>query len=139
MYCQHDPRSQLTFIASSLVENLGLEPFDTASFKLDTLVDDKNTSANLVKFNIQSIDTEELFGVVTAAVILLWIDNVETLPHKQDLSNLQHFDVVQLFALDNCDTEDVVIGNDNAFLMCTMEERMGESRDEPHAIFTHLG
>ena len=32
VYCQHDGGSQLTFIASSLVEDLGLEPFDTASF-----------------------------------------------------------------------------------------------------------
>ena len=69
MYCQHDPGSQLTFIASSLAEDLGLEPFDT--FRLDTPVGDKNTSANLVKFNIQCIDTEELFGDVTAAVIPL--------------------------------------------------------------------
>ena len=139
VYCQHDPGSQLTFIASSLVEDLGLEPFDTASFKLDTLVGDKNTSANLVKFNIQSIDTEELFGDVTAAVIPPWVDDVETLPHKQDLSNLQHFDGVKLVTLDNCDTVDIIIGNDNAFLMCTKEERMEESRDEPHAIFTPLG
>ena len=117
VYCQHDPGSQLTFIASSLVEDLGLEPFDTASFKLDTLVGDKNTLANLVKFNIQSIDTEELFGDVTAAVISPWVDDVETLPHKQDLSNLQHFDGVKLVTLDNCDNVDIIIGNDNAFLM----------------------
>ena len=86
VYCQHDPWSQLTFIASSLVEDLGLEPFDTSSFKLDTLVGDRNTSANLVKFNIQSIGIEELFGYVTAAVIPPWIDDVETLPHKQDFA-----------------------------------------------------
>ena len=52
---------------------------------------------------------------------------------------MQHFDGVKLVALDNCDTVDIIIGNDNAFLMCTMEERMGESRDEPHAMFTPLG
>ena len=34
---------------------------------------------------------------------------------------------------------DIIIGNDNAFLMCAMEERMGESRDESHAIFIPLG
>ena len=122
-----------------MVEDLGLEPFDTASLKLDTLFGDKNTSANLVKFNIQSIDIEELFGDVTAVVIPHWVDDVKTLPHKQDLSNLQHFDDVKLFTLDNFDTVGIIIGNDNAFLMCTMEERMGESRDEPHAIFILLG
>ena len=136
VYCQHISGSQLTFIASSLVEDLGLEPFNTGSFKLDTLVGDKNTSTNLVKFNIQSIDTEMLFGDVTAAVIRPWIDEVETLPHKHDLSNLQHFDGVKLLTLDNCDTVDIIIGNNNTFSMCTMEERMGQSRGEPHAIFT---
>ena len=78
MYCQHDPGSQLTFIASSLVEDLGPEPFDTAFFKLDTLVGEKITSANLVKFNTHSIDTEELFSDVTAAVIPPCVDDVET-------------------------------------------------------------
>ena len=69
VYCQHDLRSQLTFIASSLAGYLLLEPFDTACLKLDTLVGNKNNSANLVKFNIQSIVTKELFGDVAAAVI----------------------------------------------------------------------
>ena len=136
MYCQHDPGSQLTFIASSLVEDLGPVPFDTASFKLDTLVGDKNTSANLVKFSTHSIDTEELFSDVTVAVVRPCVDDVETLTHEQDLSNLQDFDCTKLFALDNCGIMDIVIGNDNAFLMCAMKERMKQSRDEPHAIFT---
>ena len=71
VYCQHNPGTQVTFIASSLVEDLGLKPFDIASFKLDALVGDKNTSANLVKSNIQSIEAEELFGDVTATIIPL--------------------------------------------------------------------
>ena len=87
-----------------MVEDLGLEPFDIASFKFDTLVGDKYTSANLVKFNIQSIQAEELFCDVSAAVSSLWIDCVKALPHKQDLSNLQHFDGVKLFTLDGFNT-----------------------------------
>ena len=83
-----------------------------------------------------SLVTEELFGDVAAAVIPPWIDDVETSLYRQDLSNLQHFDGVELVTLDNCDTVDIIIGNDNALLMCKMEERVGESRDEPHAIFT---
>ena len=51
---------------------------------------------------------------------------------------MQHFDGLKLFTLDNCDTVDIIIGNDNAFLMCAMEERMEEGRDEPHAVFTLL-
>ena len=49
---------------------------------------------------------------------------------------MQHFDGVKLVTLDNCDTVDIIIGNDHAFLMCTMEQRMGESRGEPRAIIT---
>ena len=71
---------------------------------------------------------------MTAAVIPPWVDDVETLPHKQDLSNLQHFDGVKLVTLDNCDTVDIIIGNDNAFLMCAKEERMRESRGSPVAL-----
>ena len=117
VYCQHDSGSLLTLITSSLVEDLRLEPFDTASFKLDTLFGDKNTSDNFVKFNIQSIDTEEWFGDVTAVVIPPWVNDVETLTHKRNLSNLQHFDGVKLFTLNDCDTVDTIIGNDNTFLM----------------------
>ena len=43
---------------------------------------------------------------------------------------MHHFDGVKLFTLDNCNTVDIIIGNDNAFSMCAMEERMGESKDE---------
>ena len=119
-----------------MVEDLGLDPFDIGSFKLNTFVREKNTFANLVKFNVQSIKTKELFCEVTAAVISPWIDDVETLPHKQDSSNLQHFDGVKLFTLNSCNTVDSITGNDNAFLMYAMEERMGGSRDKPPAIFT---
>ena len=121
VYCQHDPGSQLTVIASSLVEDLRLEPF-----KLDTLVGDKNTSTNLVKLIVQSVKTKELFCDVTAAVISPWVDDAETLPHKQDLSNSQHFEGVKLFTLDNGNTADIIIGNDNAFSMNAMEELLGE-------------
>ena len=90
-----------------MVEDLGLEPFDTStSFRLHTLVGNKNSSANVVKFNVQSLETEELFCDVIAVVNPPWVDDVETLPHKQDLTNLQHLDNVKLFTLDDCITVD---------------------------------
>ena len=95
VFCQHNLGYQLTFIASNLIENLGLEPFDIASFKLDTFDGDKHTFANLVKFKAHSLETEELFCGVTAAVVPPWVDDVEALAHKQDLSNFQHFDSVK--------------------------------------------
>ena len=84
VYCQDNSGSQLTIIASSLVEDLGLEPFDISSLKLDTFVGDKDTFANLVKLNVHSRDNEKLFCDVSSAISPFWIDDVETLLHKQD-------------------------------------------------------
>ena len=44
-----------------------------------------------------------------------------------------------MVAVDGRDVADVIIGNDNAFLMTVIEEKRGESRDEPHAIYIFLG
>ena len=34
---------------------------------------------------------------------------------------------------------DIIAGNDNAFLMCAMEEYMEENRDKPCGTFNHMG
>ena len=75
----------------------------------------------------------ELSNVVTNSA---WQDDVETLPHRQDLNSFLHFEDVEL--PDN-DTVDLLIGNDNAFLMTVLEERVGVSRCEPRAVLTPLG
>ena len=64
---------------------------------------------------VQSIETEELFCDVTVAVVLPSVDDVETLPYNYNWSNLQHFDGAKRFTLDNCNTLEIIIGNDNAF------------------------
>ena len=51
VYCQHDPGSQLTFVSSNLAKQLSWEPFDYPTFKLDTLIGNKTTCADLVKVN----------------------------------------------------------------------------------------
>ena len=61
IYCQHDPGSQLTFVSSNLVSELDLDPFDNVSFEMNTMIGKKNNTADLVKFNIQSLETDELF------------------------------------------------------------------------------
>ena len=46
---------------------------------------------------------------------------------------------VELFELPENKTVDLLIGNDNAFLMTVLEERVGASRSDPYAILTSLG
>ena len=139
VYCQHDPGSQLTFVSSTLVQDLGIVPFDRTSFKLDTLIGAKDSFADVITFALQSLDTNEMFCDITAVVHEPWSDDAEGLPHRQLLNELKHFEDVDVFAIDGCDVVDVIIGNDNAFLMTVIEEKRGESRDEPHAIYTPLG
>ena len=68
-----------------------------------------------------------------------WRDDMNTLPHRQDMSTFVHFKDVELFELPENKTVDLLIGNDNAFLMTMLEERVGASRSDPHAILTPLG
>ena len=64
---------------------------------------------------------------------------MNTFPHRQDMSTFAHFKDVELFALPENKTVDLMIGNDNAFLMTVLKERVGASRNDPHAISTPLG
>ena len=45
---------------------------------------------------------------------------------------------MELFELPENKTVDLLIGNDNVFLMTVLEERVGASRSDPHAILTPL-
>ena len=78
----------------------------------------------------------ELSNIVTNTA---WQDDVETLPHRQDLNSFSHFQDVELCELPDNDRVDLLIGNDNAFLMTVLEERVGVSHCEPHAVLTPLG
>ena len=78
-----------------------LEPFDNTTFKLDTLIGNKTTCADLVKVTIQSLDTDELFCEVNAVVHPLWVDDAGSLPHMQNFKSLKHFDGVEIFSLEN--------------------------------------
>ena len=115
-----------------LVQDLGIVPFDRTSFKLDTLIGAKDSFANVNTFALQFLDTNEMFCDVTAVVHELWSGDVEGLPHRQLLNELKHFQNVDVFTI-RCD---IIISNDDAFLMTVIDEKRGESRDEPHAIYT---
>ena len=140
VYFQHDLGSQLTFISSDLATELGLNSacfnLDSACFKLDTLIGTEIRSADLVKFSVQSLESNALFCDLTGVVHAPWSDDDEGLPHRQVLNGLKHCEDVNIFGIDNCTSVDVIIGNDNARLMQVVEERKGDIPEEPHAVHT---
>ena len=139
VYVQHDPGSQVTLVSNKLVQDLGLTAFDNVSFEMQTMTSCKATMADLVKFNVQSLHTGEIFGNVVSVVNEPWSDDENTLPHKQDLSVYEHFNDIEIVCLDNCHSVDVLLGNDNAHLMYAKQERMGKSQTDPHALLSPLG
>ena len=136
VYCQQDGGSQLTFVSNKLVQELNLIPDDQASFCIVTLNSENLTQTNLVKFDLQSLFSNEMFELSNVVTNSSWQDDVETLPHRQDLNLFSHFEDVELFELPDNETVDLFIGNDNVFLMTVLEERVGVSRCKPHAILT---
>ena len=105
---------------------------------MDTIIGKKSNTADLIKFTIQSLYTNEVFFNITSVVNEPWCDDVNTLPHMLQLSQFKHFDDVEIVFLDNCDAVEVVIGNDNAYLTYANQERVRDSLTDPHAIPTPL-
>ena len=138
VYCQQDGGSQLTFVSNKLVQELNLIPYDQASFRIVTLNGETLTHTNLVKFDLQSLFSNEMFELSNVVTNSAWQDDVETLPHRQDLNLFSYFEDVELYELPDNDTVDLLIENDNAFLMTVLEERVEVSRCEPHVILTPL-
>ena len=95
--------------------------------------------SDLVRFNLQSLFSDETFALNNVVTHSPWRDNMNTLPHRQDMSTFAHFKDVELFELPENKTVDLLIGNDNAFLTTVLEERVGASRSDPHAILPPLG
>ena len=139
VYVQHDPGSQVTLVSNKLVQDLGLTVFDNVSFKMQTMTSCKAITADLVKLNVESLHTGEIFCNVVSVVSEPWSDDENTLPHKQDLSVYEHFNDIDIICLDNCHSVDVLLGNDNAYLMYAKQERKGKSQTEPHALLSPLG
>ena len=139
VYCQQDGGSQLTFVSNKLVQELDLIPYNQASLRIVTLNGETLSHTNLFKFDLQSLFSNEMFELSNIVTNNAWQDDVETLPHRQDLNSFSHFEDVELYELPDNDTVDLLIGNDNTFLMTVLEERVGVSRCEPHAVLTPLG
>ena len=102
-----------------------------------TLNGETLTHTNLI--DLQFLFSNEMFELSNVVTNSLWQDDVETLPHRQDLNSFSHYEDVELFELPDNDVVNLLIGNDNAFLMTVLGEREGVSRREPHAILTPLG
>ena len=126
----------MTSISNKLVEELNLEPHDQASFRIETMTGATLVHSDLVRFNLQSLFSDETFVLSNVVTHSSWRDDMNTLPHRQDMST---FKDVELFELPENKTVDLLIGNDNAFLMIVLEERVGASRSDLHAILTPLG
>ena len=90
VYCQQDGGSQLTFVSNKLVQELNLIPYDQASFCMVTLKGETFTHTNLVKFDLQSLFSNEMFELSNVVTNSAWQDDVKTLPHKQDLNWFSH-------------------------------------------------
>ena len=113
---------------------MNLEPYDQASFRIETMTGAMLTHSDLVRFNLQSLFSDKTFALSNVVPHSPWRDDMNMLPHRQDMSTFEHFKDVELFELPENKTEDLLIGNDNAFLMTMLEERIGASRSD-HAKY----
>ena len=86
---------------------------------------EKVTSADLANFELQSLISDEMFSLNNVVAHTPWQDDVGTLPHKLDVSSYPHFQDTDLLHLPDNKSVDLLIGNDNAFLMTALEEREG--------------
>ena len=72
VYCQKDGGSQLTIISNKLVEELNLEPSDQASFRIETMTGTTLTHSDLVRFNLQSLFSNETFALSNVVTHSPW-------------------------------------------------------------------
>ena len=126
----------MTIISNKLVEKW--EPYDQAFFKIETMNGATLTHSDLVRFNLQPLFSDETFALSNVVTHSPWYDDMNTLPHRQDMSTFAHFKDVELFELPENKTVDLLIGNDNAFLMTVLEERVVALRSDPNAILAPL-
>ena len=136
MFCLYCPKSPNSNARSARDGNIAGH---SANENLSVPVRSVKIGSNLVKFDLQSLFSNEMFELSNVVTNSAWQDDVETLPHRQDLNSFSHFEDVELYELPDNDTVDLLIGNDNSFLMTVLEGRVGVSRCEPHAVLTPLG
>ena len=102
----------MTIISNKLVEELNLEPYDQASFRIETTTGATLTHSDLVRFNLQSLFSYETFALSNVVTHSPWRDDMNSLPHIPDMGTFAHFQDVELFELPENKTVDLLIGND---------------------------
>ena len=138
IYCQEDGGSQLTLISTKLVKELDLESHDSASFCKETMTREKIICDNLVNYELQLLILDEVFNLSNVVARTLWQDDVDTQPHRQDVSSYPRLRNINLLHFPNNDLVDLLIDNDNAFLMTVLEEREGDDVKDPYDIFSKI-
>ena len=133
IYCQQDGGSQLSLILTKLVKELELKSHDSSSFRIKTMTGEKVISADLVNFDLQSLSSDQVFSLSDVVAYTPWQDDVDTLSQREGVSSYPHFQDIDLLHLPNNESVDLLIGNDNAFLVTVLEEREG------FGIFQNLG
>ena len=68
-----------------------MEPYDQASFKIETMKGVTLTHLDLVRFDLQSLFSDETFALSNVVTHSPWRDDMNTLPHRQDMSTFAHF------------------------------------------------
>ena len=138
-YAQHETASQVALISDVLKNELGLETNSNLKVKICTLsnvtVDCKGRTA----FKLKSLHTGEKFIIKNALVVPHFSDNVSTLPHSVDATELKHFQGTHVPVAPERNRIDDLIGQSDKLLLTVLEEQAGASPEELNYILTRLG
>ena len=97
-----------------------------------TLAEDTVRCNGCTNFDLQSLKPGEKFTIKNALVVLKFVDDENTLPHRVDIG-------VKIPTLPNRKNVDILIGQSDKSLLMVVEEREGLDADEPNYVLTRLG
>ena len=90
-YAQHDTASQVTLIFDTSKNELGLETNSDPNVKIRALSDETVDCKGRTAFKLELLHTGEKFVTENALVVPQFSDDVSTLPHSVDVTELKHF------------------------------------------------
>ena len=138
-YAQLDTASQATLISESLCEELDLKRNVNSSTLIRTLAEDTLRCNKHSDFKLESLSSGERFEIKNALVVKNFVDDENTLPHRVDISRLQHFAGVKIPTLPDRKSVDILVGQSDKVLLTVLAEREGLDPDEPNYVLTRLG
>ena len=122
-----------------LKTELGLETNSDPNVKIRTLSDETVDCKGRTAFKLESLHTGEKFVIENALVVPQFSDDVSTLPHSVDVTELKHFQGTHVPVAPERNRIDVLIGQSDKLLLTVLEEREGASPEEPNYVLTRLG